>query len=160
MKLLQKRTFVEIQNVFYSEFIQSSGLLRAAGANQALHFFPSFQFYSSFISQTWEEQIWIVGAVRGVKAANGGPAHTWPHNLTSESAFSRWREERLGQIATEAQWLCPPTLRLRPANFERPSRKADSKCGRLLNEKGKLMRLVTKNRNMSSLSERFIWDSV
>ena len=90
----------------------SSGLL---SPNQALHFFPSYQFYSSLISPSWEEQIWIVAAVRGMKAANGGPAHTWPHNLTSESAFSRWREGRLGQIATEAQWLSP---KLWPANFE------------------------------------------
>ena len=96
--------------------IQSSGLL-CAGAKQALHFFPSYQFYSSFISQSWEEQIWIVAAVRWMKAANGGPAHTWPHNLTSESAFSRWREGRLGQIATQKHNGCLPSEAVATSQF-------------------------------------------
>ena len=98
----------EIWNVFHSDFIQfSRRASEGPRASQAVHFFPSDQFYSSFISSGLEEQIWIVAAVVWMKAANGGCQPTldpdeqfdvWIRFLTLPMAWAGLG--RLGQIAT------------------------------------------------------------
>ena len=125
----RKRAFVEIQNVFYSEFIQFSrrGFWGPVAAKPYISSLPTNsihhssagpkknKFELSQLSWVWKQQT--------VASPHLTPQFdVWIRFLTVGDG-------RLGQIATEAQCPCVTLGKLWPANFELPSSNADTFCG-------------------------------